>query len=100
MSSLPPGLTGILFPTQGECAYSAQRIWLAVGFTLGFIIAEVLDLHSRVWFMLIAVVLVLCCNLTIEVVTRRKVLCVDSYSNKVSAEHITTAAVSSIRTAV
>lgn len=68
--SLPLGLTGILFPTQSDSAYSAQRIWLAVGFTLGYIIAKVLDFHSRLWFMLVAVVLVLCCSLIIEVVMK------------------------------
>lgn len=88
--SLPPsvGLTGILFSTQSDSAYSVLRIWLAIGFTLGFIIAELLDLHSKVWLMLGAVVVALSCALAIELLTRFNLSCTRrSYSvNRVSAD--------------
>ena len=69
--NLPPlGLTGFLFPTQSDTAYSAQRIWLAVGFTLGFIIGLLQSEKARVWVMIVAAIIALSCNIAIEVVTK------------------------------
>lgn len=53
------GLTGIFFPTQPDAAYCAQRIWLAIGFTIGFVTAEFLSVNSCVWSTLGAVLLAL-----------------------------------------
>ena len=72
-------------------AYSAQRIYLALGFTIGFIIAEFvsvqgtvclpgptvydiagfLSVQGRVWFMLGAVLVALIADIIIEVKTQK-----------------------------
>lgn len=49
--------------------------------------AEVLDFHSRLWLVLIAVVLVLCCALAMEVVTQFELKCKSSYKVSASKEH-------------
>ena len=46
--SLPLGLTGFLFPTQSDAAYSVLRMWMAVGYTMGFVMAEFLPLNIQV----------------------------------------------------
>jgi len=64
------GLVGILFPDKSEEAYSVHRIWLAVGLGIGFVIAEVLDLSGRCYFVLVAVALAVVSNLVLEFKTQ------------------------------
>lgn len=65
------GLTGILFPDCPGSAYSAQRIYLALGFTVGFVMAEVLTVPETVWFMLGAVLLSLAAVFVVELSTQK-----------------------------
>lgn len=78
-SLLPLGLAGILFPTRSNVVYSGLRIWVAVGLSIGFIIAEVLSVSHRIWFLLIVVLLALASSLGLEIVTRFKLSCYRSY---------------------
>lgn len=65
------GLTGTLFPNLSDSAYSAQRIYLGLGFTVGFVIAEVLSVQGRVWLMLGATVLALIAVFIVEFKTHK-----------------------------
>ena len=66
------GLVGILFPDKSEKAYSVHRIWLAVGAGTAFVIAEVLDLSGRCYFVLVAVSLAVASNIVLEFKTQPK----------------------------
>ena len=66
------GLSGILFPDQCDVAYSAQRIWLAVGFAVGFIITEFLHITCVTWLMLAAALVALLCAIILEIKSRPK----------------------------
>ena len=66
------GLTGILFSGRSDVAYSAMRIWQAVGFTIGFVIAELLSFHHRVWILLCTVTIAAVVNLILEFLTQSK----------------------------
>ena len=43
---------GILFPRDQEAAYSAFRIWMSLGFAIGFAITELKRIDGRIWAML------------------------------------------------
>ena len=66
------GLVGILFPDKSDKAYSVHRIWLAIGLGTAFVIAEVLDLSGRCYFLLVAVSLAVVSNLVLEFKTQPK----------------------------
>ena len=66
------GLTGILFPDRSENAYSALRIWQAIGFTVGFASAEFLTIEGRLWILLGTVILAAIFNLLVECNTQTK----------------------------
>ena len=66
------GLTGILFAHCSDVAYSAMRIYQAVGFTIGFAMAELLNFNSRLWVLLSAAVLAILCSMIIELTTQSK----------------------------
>ena len=51
------GLTGILFSSQQEYAFSVMNVWFAMGFVCGFAIALFLDLETQLWIILGIVVL-------------------------------------------
>ena len=51
------GVTGILFPSRQEYAFSTLRVWFSTGFTCGFVIALFLDLETQLWIILGIVVL-------------------------------------------
>lgn len=67
-----PDLTGILFSSCSDVAYSAMRIWQAVGFTAGFVIAEILGFHHRVWVLLATVIVAAIVGMIIEFTTQSK----------------------------
>ena len=71
-SFLSLGLPGILFPNQCDVAYSAQRIWLGVGFAVGFIITEFLHITHVTWLMLAAALVALLCAIILEIKTQSK----------------------------
>ena len=66
------GLTGILFSSRSDVAYSAMRIWQGVGFTIGFVIAELLSFHHRVWVLLATVSVAAVVNVILEFTTQSK----------------------------
>ena len=66
------GLTGILFPDRSENAYSALRIWQAIGYTIGFASAEFLTIESQLWILLVTVILAAVFNLLVECKTQTK----------------------------
>lgn len=70
----PLGLTGILFPESSDAAFSALRIWLAIGFTAGFAIANFLSVRACVWFTLAAALVALASDLAIEIKTQPNLL--------------------------
>jgi len=61
-----------MFPDNSEKAYSVHRIWLAAGLGVPFVIAEVLDLSGRCYFLLVAVALAVLSNLVLEFKTQPK----------------------------
>ena len=63
---------GILFLEKSEKAYSVQRIWLAIGLGVGFVIAEVFDLCGRCYFVLVVVALAIVSSLVLEFKTQPK----------------------------
>ena len=63
---------GILFLDKSENAYSVHRIWLAIGLGIGFVIAEVLDLPGRCYFVLVVVALAVASSLVLEFKTQPK----------------------------
>ncbi len=75
--SLSPALTGILFPKQLEYAYSAIRIWQALGFTVAFASAELTSVETRLLLLLVVVLLAASCNFILEVKTQpwQQLLC-------------------------
>lgn len=65
-------LTGILFPNHSISAYSAFRVWLALGFAVGFTSAELLSLQIRLWIVVAAVLLAFLCYISVEFTTQSK----------------------------
>lgn len=63
-------MIGILFPDRANSAFSAQKFWLAIGFTLGFISAEVLSPQACFCITLAAVLLGVLCYIIIEIIFR------------------------------
>ena len=47
---------GILYPNSQEAAYSAFRIWMSLGFAIGFAITEFTSIGDRIWFFLAVLV--------------------------------------------
>ena len=44
---------GILFPSNlQEAAYSAFRIWMSLGFVIGFALGEIKSIQARIWIFL------------------------------------------------
>ena len=66
------GLTGILFVDKLETAYSAIRIWQALGFTVGFVAAELLPLEGLLSLLLVTVAFATLFNFVVEVRTQSK----------------------------
>lgn len=66
------GLTGILFADCSEVAYSAMRIWQALGLVICFTTAEVISFHARTLVLLGTVVLAGIVNLVVEFTTQPK----------------------------
>lgn len=50
-------MTGILFHDRQEAGFSANRIWLAAGFVVGFLTADVITETQQLWIMLVLIVL-------------------------------------------
>ena len=69
---IPPGLVGILFPTQSELAYSVHRIWQSIGLAMGFVSAQFLPFRGRCYVTLVAIVVALVSNLVLEFKTQTK----------------------------
>lgn len=44
-------MVGVLFPDSQEAGFSAFRIWMSLGFAIGFVITQVKILSHRLWFM-------------------------------------------------
>ena len=65
-------LTGILFPARPETAYSAIRIWQALGFTISFASAEVASTKTYLLMLLVTVVIAATLNLVLELKTQTK----------------------------
>lgn len=59
-------MTGILFVKRSETAFSALRIWLATGFTIGFASAKIITVEGRLWVLLGTLVVAVLCNLIVE----------------------------------
>ena len=66
------GLTGILFADCSEVAYSAMRMWQALGLVICFTTAEVVSFHARVLVFLGTVILAGIVNLIVEFTTQPK----------------------------
>ena len=66
------GLTGILFASCSEVAYSAMRIWQACGLVICFTITEVVSFRGRVLVLLGTVLLAGIVNLIIEFTTQSR----------------------------
>ena len=66
------GLTGILFADRLETAYSAIRIWLALGYTIMFVSSELLTIKGQLWILLGTVVMATVSNLILEFKTQTK----------------------------
>lgn len=45
------GLVGVLFPSNQGAGFSAFRIWMSLGFAIGFVITQVKVLSHRLWIM-------------------------------------------------
>ena len=61
------GFVGILFPTNSDPAYSIARMWLALGFVIGFIAANFGDVASRLYLLLAVVVVTVFLYLVVEI---------------------------------
>ena len=70
MSLFHAGLAGILFPQRLESAYSVVRIWLALGFTLSYVLANFMAVMVRAWIVIFILLLSVVCLLVIEVVVK------------------------------
>ena len=66
------GLTGILFADCSEVAYSAMRMWQALGLVICFTTAEVISFHARVLVLLGTVILAGIVNFIVEFTTQPK----------------------------
>ena len=68
--SFPPpplGFVGILFPINSDPAYSIARMWLAMGFVIGFIAANFGDLAARLYLLLAVVTVTVILYLVVEI---------------------------------
>ncbi len=50
------GMVGVLFPDNQEAGFSAFRIWMSLGFAIGFVITQVKILSHRLWIMIAVLV--------------------------------------------
>ena len=66
------GLTGVVFIDKLETAYSAIRIWQALGFTVGFVAAELLPLEGLLSLLLVTVAFATLFNIIVEFRTQTK----------------------------
>lgn len=66
------GLTGIVFSDCSDAAYSALRIYLALGFAIGFAMAELLTLKVNIGISLGIIGLAVLSNLIVEFTTQSK----------------------------
>lgn len=68
------GLVGVLFPSDQEAGFSAFRIWMSLGFAIGFVTTEVKVLSQRLWIMVAVLVFsfVLYCILEVTLFYKRK----------------------------
>ena len=63
----PIGFVGILFPINSDPAYSIARMWLAMGFVIGFIAANFGDLAPRLYLLLAVVMVTVILYLVVEI---------------------------------
>ena len=66
------GLTGILFADCSEVAYSAMRMWQALGLVICFTTAEAISFHAQVLVLLGTVILAGIVNVIVEFTTQPK----------------------------
>ena len=79
---LHTGFVGILFPDNQEAGYSAYRIWVSLGFVVGFAIVE-LSIRTQIWI----IVTSLLASFTLYVLLE---FCRSQYVNKFCGKCITT----------
>ena len=65
-------MIGILYPNCSNSAYSACRVWIALGFAIGFITAELMSVQARLWILLGTILLAVLCYIIIELTTQTK----------------------------
>ena len=68
---LPVGIIGLLFADRQEAGFSVNRIWYAMGFTVGFLTSVLLSVSAQQWFY-IAVMLVTFFSYSLLVLLTRK----------------------------
>ena len=61
------GMPGILFPKTSEIAYSAMQVWLGIGYTIGYTMAELMPLKGQLCVIVVMVVLTSICSFIIEI---------------------------------
>ena len=60
-------MPGILFPKTSEIAYSAMQVWLGIGYTIGYTMAELMPLKGQLCVIVVLVVLTSICSFIIEI---------------------------------
>ncbi|KAL5477660.1 hypothetical protein EMCRGX_G024485 [Ephydatia muelleri] len=66
-NTISSSFVGILFPRNSDPAYSIARMWLALGFVIGFIAANFGDIAARVYLLLAVAVVTVVLYLVVEV---------------------------------
>ncbi|XP_011410250.1 PREDICTED: protein unc-93 homolog A-like [Amphimedon queenslandica] len=74
--AVPPTLVGMIFPDEKEPAYSAIRMELAIGYTLGFAVPLFANVYASIWIMLCLVISsVLCYSVLVFLTLSKDQLC-------------------------
>ena len=71
-SCMPSGLTGILFFHHQEAAFSANRFWFGMGFSLGFLYALFVSAKVQIWLMVAHMAISIITYSVLTVKTTRK----------------------------
>ena len=64
---------GVLFSNNQEAGFSAFRIWMSLGFAIGFVITEVKVLSHRLWVMLAVLVVAYASYCVLEFLTMKRI---------------------------